>query len=330
MDSNEAISICAATAPTFASKLIIVKDSLPNSASNFTWTVTSQLPVALVGPSNSALFFTHITSGPPAIASFKLDDDGDEVIDESSHVTFSVASGIYTVTELVPPPILGIWHLIAINCGTASYTQDLPNRRVIASVPVDTDVTCTFTNTRSVKIHARKYKDKNGNGTPNKGELFLPGWTIKVYNSANVLVGSKLTNFQGKANFDTLVPGKYTVCEVLTGGWTNTQPGGLANGPPGGPVAGEYCHPQYNLPIPLTTQEVFFGNKLATVTAAGAEDAYAPISPYAGVIFTVDTSHELTDDDSVYYVDDDENTPMPDVDVEAPLGSKIYLPMITK
>lgn len=76
-------------------------------------------------------------------------------------------------------------------------------------------------------IRVTKFNDLNENGTRENGEDRLPGWTFNVY-EGNEAVGdpirSNVTNSNGRRTFGNLLPGTYTVCEVMQAGWTNVTP----------------------------------------------------------------------------------------------------------
>lgn len=76
-------------------------------------------------------------------------------------------------------------------------------------------------------IRVTKFNDLNENGTRQNGEDRLPGWTFNVY-EGNEAVGDPIrtgvTNSNGRRTFGNLLPGTYTVCEVMEAGWTNVTP----------------------------------------------------------------------------------------------------------
>ena len=75
---------------------------------------------------------------------------------------------------------------------------------------------------------------------------------MKVYNSQAVLVNTLTTNSAGNADF-ILPIGQYTVCETLTSGWVNTQPGTINN---------TYGRPCYTVTVNTNqTTTATFGNR---------------------------------------------------------------------
>ncbi len=81
-----------------------------------------------------------------------------------------------------------------------------------------------FGNFKKITKSGMKWEDKNGNGVKDDGDNGLQDWTIKLYNSSNVEVQSKVTDVDGNYMFDPIGPGTYTVCEVLQSGWVQTFP----------------------------------------------------------------------------------------------------------
>ncbi|MEQ8676835.1 MAG: SpaA isopeptide-forming pilin-related protein [Aggregatilineales bacterium] len=76
-------------------------------------------------------------------------------------------------------------------------------------------------------VRVTKFNDLNTDGDRDNGEDRLPGWTFELY-EGNAPVGdpirTRTTNASGRRNFGNLLPGTYTVCEVMQTGWTNTTP----------------------------------------------------------------------------------------------------------
>jgi hypothetical protein len=123
----------------------------------------------------------------------------------------------------------------------ASYRicEELLSSDWFASTPVCTSVgplvggtntAAAFGNYQKATITASTYWDKDGLGSFSVGtDVAQSGWTVFVdRNGNNVLDGgddSGLTDEAGTRQF-SVDPGTYNVCEVVQGGWTNTDPGG--------------------------------------------------------------------------------------------------------
>ncbi len=75
-----------------------------------------------------------------------------------------------------------------------------------------------FTN---ASISGMKFEDLNGNGIKDAGEPGLAGWTI---NLAGPSPSSVVTGVGGTYSFNNLLPGNYTVSEVVQAGWVKTLP----------------------------------------------------------------------------------------------------------
>jgi cysteine-rich repeat protein len=110
--------------------LIIVKDAVPDSAQDFSF-----------------------TGSTVAIPNFSLDDDGDGTLSNTEDFTLTAAAPTagtnYSVTESTLP---GGWALTALSCddaGDASTTTNLAARRVNVNLDEGEIITCTFTNTQT-------------------------------------------------------------------------------------------------------------------------------------------------------------------------------------
>lgn len=157
------------------------------------------------------------------LGDFQLDSadasDGDTLTDST---TFTVAAGVYTVTEAVPLT----WQLRQITCTPRALAQiDLRTGRTILTVTGGERLHCTFFNDRGVTVRVRTYHDSNGDRNYNLNETYLISSTITLYRDVNLVVGAQATNQYGKANFNYLPPGEYTACAEPLPNWNNSQPG---------------------------------------------------------------------------------------------------------
>jgi len=76
-------------------------------------------------------------------------------------------------------------------------------------------------------VYAYKFWDKNGDGSKNGSDVWLQGWTMKLYkwySGAWHFVSQATTNSSGRAYLGWVSKGKYKVVEVMKSGWTNTTP----------------------------------------------------------------------------------------------------------
>lgn len=81
-----------------------------------------------------------------------------------------------------------------------------------------------FGNFKNATIKGYKWNDENGDGKHQKSEPKLAGWTIDLYDSAGVQIGTTTTDSNGNYSFSDIAPGTYKVCEVLQSGWIQTYP----------------------------------------------------------------------------------------------------------
>jgi hypothetical protein len=128
----------------------------------------------------------------------------------------NVAPGAYVVTET---PQLG-WTAKEGNAGYA-----------ISVLSGDNITGLLFGNWRHASIAGEKYDDTNGNGQRDAGEPTLPGWDIHLDGADGMGTPVHLvqtTDGVGAYNFGNLVPGHYTISEVLRvdEDWAQSEPVG--------------------------------------------------------------------------------------------------------
>jgi protocatechuate 3,4-dioxygenase beta subunit len=80
-----------------------------------------------------------------------------------------------------------------------------------------------FGNFKFGKILGQKIDDLNGNGIRDPGEPGLAGWTIWLAKEGIGPIAFTVTNETGFYEFGGLVPGEYTVYEILQPGWRSTN-----------------------------------------------------------------------------------------------------------
>jgi hypothetical protein len=127
---------------------------------------------------------------------------------DGSYSFTNLAPGTYTVKEAVPAGWTQTY-------GTAGYT--------INATSGGNYTNKNFADFKNICISGEKYNDLNGNGCQDAGEPGLPNWTIKLYNSAGVVIATTTTDASGDYSFCDLGPGCYTVKEVQQTGWIRTS-----------------------------------------------------------------------------------------------------------
>jgi len=167
-------------------KVKVVKDAVPNDPEDFHFTGT-------IG------------------AAFDLDDDADGTLPNFKDF-LNVAAGTYTVIEGSET----WWTLsnIVITGDTDSgSTVNLGARTATLDVDPGEDITVTFTNTRvliqKASIGDFVWKDLDGDGLQDAGELGFQGVTVELYTSTDTLVGTTTTGVGGSYSFTNLDPGNY-------------------------------------------------------------------------------------------------------------------------
>ena len=134
-----------------------------------------------------------------------------QVTDANGSFRFSgLAPGNYTVGEVLQPGYF--------NTSAQSVDVSLGSNETL-------DVTASygvFGNARLASVFGLKYLDVNANGAFDNNDTPLSGWTINLTNSSG-LVGSVVTNASGFFLFANLMPGNYTLSEVVQPGYVNTS-----------------------------------------------------------------------------------------------------------
>jgi hypothetical protein len=159
------------------------------------------------------------------LGDFQLDSTDVADSDAATNtITFTVAAGVYTVTEAVPLT----WQLRQITCTPRALAQiDLRTGRAILTVAEGERLHCTFFNDRGVTVRTRSYHDNNGDRNYSLNENYLSASTVTLYKDVNIVTGTQITNQFGKANFNYLPPGQYTACLATVSDWINSQPGAV-------------------------------------------------------------------------------------------------------
>lgn len=151
----------------------------------------------------------------------QLDRNGDGSIDASavtgedgSYAFTGLTAGRYVLTEvgqagwLATAPQAG-QHEVIMTSGLTAGGRD-------------------FANVRAASIAGTQFEDLNGNGQRDAGEAGLAGWTVFLDGNANGSLDagerSTVTGADGSYRFDDLLPGDYTVAEVMQDGWMQTAP----------------------------------------------------------------------------------------------------------
>jgi hypothetical protein len=150
--------------------------------------------------------FTIQLSGPVGTRTVTTAADG-------SYTFFSLAPGNYTVTEIKP----------------AGYTQTTVNPGTITLGLTDKRAGVDFGNFKNVSLGGTKFNDINGNGTFDKNEPGLSGFTFDLVNASTGQVVTKTTSGStGTFTFANVGPmtggGQYLIREEGQTGWVQTTP----------------------------------------------------------------------------------------------------------
>ncbi len=172
---------------------------------NIDWDKSGQIGDHLNDISGATNWFWDIVNGEQNIATGQ---------------TRTLPTGNYTVTEDVKTN----YNLVNWQCSdqTSGSTNSIP----VNLVSNGQDITCTLTNAPdNGSISGHKYHDKSANGIFDGPDNYLDGWTINLTgeNFGSAITGNGDWSL-GYYEFTNLVPGNYTVCEELQGGWTPISP----------------------------------------------------------------------------------------------------------
>ncbi|MDP2208972.1 MAG: SdrD B-like domain-containing protein [Bacteroidota bacterium] len=153
--------------------------------------------------------------GEPGIADWVLD------LAPYNYTAVTDADGNYQFTENIVPGNYTVYENEVAGWVQTYPTTVPPTYELTVSSGVnynDLDFGNYFTN---ASISGMKFEDLNGNGIKEAGEPGLEGWTI---NLVGPTPGTVVSGVGGTYSFNNLLPGDYTVSEVLQAGWVKTLP----------------------------------------------------------------------------------------------------------
>jgi uncharacterized repeat protein (TIGR01451 family) len=125
------------------------------------------------------------------------------------------ADGYYEFTGL-PTGVYLVWEVC--QAGWVPTSADETMVQIIGHTEKEVD----FLNFDLGCIDGYKYEDMDGDGLLGTGDVILPGWTIYLYESGE-LVDMTTTDSNGHYEFCGLGPGTYTVQEEARTGWIATN-----------------------------------------------------------------------------------------------------------
>jgi len=137
------------------------------------------------------------------------------VTDGNGYYEFTgLGDGVYKVQEILTPELLEEWYIVS------------PEGGVYEGLEVgcgDSYDDLDFLNARYISISGNKWEDLNCNGELDEGEPPVEGITIELWKDGEKKAETT-TAADGSYSFTNLVPGTYTVKEVLPEGWHPTAP----------------------------------------------------------------------------------------------------------
>lgn len=177
----------------------------------------AQLTIRLV--SNPASTRNVSFNGNGGIGTFTLDnpnvDDGDAYLQSK---TFTVQPGTYTIAQVTTN---AAWYIDSIVC---TQPATVSGQSAQIAIQAGQQLECVFTNNQVVAVRARVYNDSDGNGKRTGKDPYVGGWEVRLYDNSGALIGTQLSDSQGRVAFEGLHSGSYSACETLKSGWRSTQP----------------------------------------------------------------------------------------------------------
>ncbi len=155
--------------------------------------------------------------------------------DQSTEEVVTGQDGTYEFTNLVPGDYIVCEMILDDNDPqTPPWVQTAPAANngcyLITLVKGDNKIDNDFGNIQTAEIHGMKFHDKDADGVKDQGEEGLEGWTI-VLTLPDQSTQEDVTDQSGNYAFIGLLPGEYTVCEVIlddnnvnTPPWVQTAP----------------------------------------------------------------------------------------------------------
>ncbi len=153
--------------------------------------------------------------------------------EDGSYYFGDLEGGTYDVKEVLPAgwypvsPPDGIHEGVEVGCGDNVEGLDFLNRRYLS-------------------ISGHKWEDLDRDGAHDPGEPAVPGVTVELWKDG-AKVAETVTGEDGGYSFGELLPGNYTVKEVLPAGWFPTNPG-------------DGSHDNLNLAYGQPIEDLDFGN----------------------------------------------------------------------
>jgi serine-aspartate repeat-containing protein C/D/E len=159
---------------------------------------------------------------PLAGVTIQLLDSGGNVIRttttnaQGEYLFGGLAPGVYGVRELQPAGYLQGGQKAGSHGGNASVTDQITQLTV---TPEANLVEYDFCELLPVSIAGLVWADRDGDCLYDQGESPIAGVTIKLLDAQGNVVATKLTDPEGKYQFNDLAPGTYSVKEIQPSGY---------------------------------------------------------------------------------------------------------------
>lgn len=169
--------VCTITNTLNTGSIVIIKDSVPNDAQDFSFTATGT-----------------------GLSNFSLDDDSDGALSNTKTFT-GILPGSYTVTETGTTGF-NLSNLVCVD-PTTNSSADLGTGTASINLAANETVTCTFTNTKEATLTVVKMVTNDNGGTKQATDfpLFVDGNSV-THNVANVFpLGAHTVTETGQSGY---------------------------------------------------------------------------------------------------------------------------------
>ncbi len=158
--------------------------------------------------------------------SFSNLPSGSYVVEISAPASYKSSTGTNGSATGTYEPKIGSTNVNNEDNGTTVGGQIIRSKPVVLTTTDNTNV--DFGLFKPAKLGDFVFRDSNGNGIQEAGEIGVASVTVKLFDSANNVVATTTTDANGKYLFDNLTAGNYTVEFVKS-----TLPSGLGFSPQG-------------------------------------------------------------------------------------------------
>jgi hypothetical protein len=134
---------------------------------------------------------------------------GNYVVEITAPVGYKSSTGTNGSATGIYEPTTGATNVNNEDNGTTVSGQIIRSKPI--ALTTTDNINVDFGLFRPAKLGDFVFRDSNGNGIQDAGEIGVAGITVKLYNSANNIIATTTTDASGKYLFDNLTAGNYIV-----------------------------------------------------------------------------------------------------------------------